>query len=75
MSDTVIDISSFKKSLMAVVGLSVDEALAKYGTDLTPDQAEFLRNLTEQDIINMRRIENRLSSVLGESGDCDGGIF
>lgn len=61
--------SIFKQALLATVGMPVEAAIKKFQTDLTEEEAGYLRNLKEEDILRIRETENQLQAALGESGD------
>lgn len=62
------DVSALKRCLQAIAGIPIDAAISKFGSGLTRQQAEFLRTLTDEDIVNLRKTEDRMFEALGESG-------
>jgi hypothetical protein len=62
------DISALKRCLQAIAGIPIEAAISQFGSGLTRQQAEFLRTLTNEDIINLRKTEERMFEALGESG-------
>lgn len=61
--------SAFKQCLKAIAGIPIEAAISQFGSGLTRQQAEFLRSLSDEDLINLRKVESRMFSALGESGD------
>jgi hypothetical protein len=62
------DDSALKQCLKAIAGIPIEAAISQFGSGLTRQQAEFLRTLTNEDIINLRKTEERMFEALGESG-------
>jgi hypothetical protein len=69
MAQSTTTTSALKQCLQAIVGIPAEAAIKQYGAQLTPDQANYLRSLTKEDIDNIRSTEGRLFQALGESGD------
>jgi hypothetical protein len=64
--------SPLKRALAALVGMPVEAVIAQYGTDLRPEEAQMLRNMTAEDIAHIKAMDTMLSKALSEAGGGNG---
>jgi hypothetical protein len=68
--------AKIKDALQDLIGMPLLDVLKKYGGDLTKEEAELLRKLTDEDLENMRKSDTVIGEALGESGGGEGcGVY